>query len=494
MRFASFLSVFTMCQVALAQDPCDLAFVGTPITCPGDDDATLTVVGAPGLYTYSWAHDLTLNGATAINLAPGFYTVQVIDTSGCISVLEIDVTDPIIPPLGTITVTNISCAGNNDGTVAFTLTGGAYPWTWDQDPAETNTTLTNLGPGIYSVTIVGPTCPSFVGAELGDPDVTIIGGPDYCPADPPLLTTELEFGFQPHIYAWSTGESTTSVQTPAGTIGPIDLTATDTSSGCVATAQVILNELPSPTVTFSAPDTVCMKVPFVVDTIALTDADSLVWRWGGFGTSNLGSPTVILPDPFWQPISLQGYDLFGCGNLPVLDSIFVRPRPPAIFSAEQIPCTPMVEIVLGSVADSCAFFIGDSLVTNDCSGSFQWDFRRYSFYDFTLYTTQPDRCNDTLAVTIDVRTEPTLFLPNAFTPNGDGNNDEWPGPVRIPEKGFEIRVFDRWGIEQWATIDTQEKWNGSDLPSGLYPFIMRMRDPCEETKEITKNGFVTLLR
>lgn len=154
----------------------------------------------------------------------------------------------------------------------------------------------------------------------------------------------------------------------------------------------------------------------------------------------------------------------------------------------------MVEIVLGSVADSCAFFIGDSLVTNDCSGSFQWDFRRYGFYDFTLYTTQPDRCNDTLAVTIDVRTEPTLFLPNAFTPNGDGNNDEWPGPVRIPEKGFEIRVFDRWGIEQWTTNDTQEKWNGSDLPSGLYPFTMRMRDPCEETKEITKNGFVTLLR
>ena len=70
-------------------------------------------------------------------------------------------------------------------------------------------------------------------------------------------------------------------------------------------------------------------------------------------------------------------------------------------------------------------------------------------------------------------------------------------PIRTSEvdrSGVDGAGVDRWGIEQWATIDTQEKWNGSDLPSGLYPFIMRMRDPCEETKEITKNGFVTLLR
>ncbi|MBK9177040.1 MAG: gliding motility-associated C-terminal domain-containing protein [Flavobacteriales bacterium] len=231
----------------------------------------------------------------------------------------------------------------------------------------------------------------------------------------------------------------------------------------------------------------------IVNTVA-TDADSLVWRWGGFGFSNLPDPTVVFPQGLWQPISLQGFDLFGCGGAPVQDSIYIRPQRPAIFSAVQIPCSPVVDIVLGSQSDSCAFFIGDSLVTNDCSGYIRWDFRRYDVYDFTLYTTQPNRCDDTLDVMVDVRTEPVLFLANAFTPNDDGINDLWPDRVEIPDTGFELILYDRWGRTLWSTIDPNEQWDGADAPVGVYVYTMRMRDPCQPTNEITKAGHVTVFR
>ncbi|MCB0764098.1 MAG: gliding motility-associated C-terminal domain-containing protein, partial [Flavobacteriales bacterium] len=101
---------------------------------------------------------------------------------------------------------------------------------------------------------------------------------------------------------------------------------------------------------------------------------------------------------------------------------------------------------------------------------------------------------DTSAVRLDVRTEPTLFLPTAFTPDGDGVNDVWPGPVEIPDAGFEIQVFARSGERLWSTTDTQAKWDGASLPIGVYPYTMRMRDPCKPTDEVARNGFVTIVR
>lgn len=494
MRYLLLVNVLLLNISLLAQEPCDVSLSSTPITCPGDADGTLTVEGTGGPYTYLWSHDPSLTSATATNIAPGVYTVIVTDGIGCISELEENVQDPDVPPLGSITTTDITCAGNNDGSLTFTPNSPSYDWEWMHDPAETSPLLTGMGPGTYVVFVTDPpNCPSYIFGELGDPDVLILGDPNYCPSDPPLLTAELAFGFQPHVYEWSTGATTSAIQIDPGMEGAIELTATDTTSGCVATADLFLTELPSPFVEFAVPDSVCEELPFTASTID-TDADSLVWRWAGSSTSNETDAIVTYNEPYWQQISLQGFDIFGCGNAPVVDSIYVHPIKPAYFTVEQIPCSPRVRIELMSDADSCAFFIGDSLVINECWGSYQWDNRRYAIYDHTFIATQRNMCNDTAGVKLDVRTEPTLFLPTAFTPNNDGMNDEWPGPVDISDHGFELHLFDRWGASLWVTKDPMAKWSGADLPAGVYVYTMRMRDPCEPTNEVAKTGQVLLLR
>ncbi|MBL7951234.1 MAG: gliding motility-associated C-terminal domain-containing protein [Flavobacteriales bacterium] len=486
--------LFAQVTLGQAQEPCAVELSIDPPTCAEDADGSITLIpGAGGPFTFEWSHDTGLNGPQAAGLEVGSYSIVISGDQGCISFIDTVVPDPGHPPLGSITTTNISCAGTDDGTATFTVNPGPYTWEWVDDPNITNPLRTGLGAGSYTALVLGGICPSYITGMLGDPDIFINGAFEYCPASPPTLTTDNVWGFQPDIFLWSTGDVTSTLQVEPGLEGSVSLTAINSTTGCTATDEVELTLLTGPTVLFSIVDSLCIHLP-THPTLDQSDADSLIWRWGVNGNSNALEPTIMYDDPFWQPISVQGFDALGCGSLPVHDSVFVRPRSYADHSATQVPCTTLLQLDLHSTADSCALFIGDSLYLNLCSGSVQLDLRRYSDYDITFYSTRPDRCDDTASTHIDLRTEPTLFLPNAFSPDGDGANDTWPGPVEIPDNGFELLLFDRWGTNLWITRDTQAKWDGSTFPPGVYVYTMRMRDPCEPTNEVARKGIVTLVR
>ncbi len=492
-RIATFAALCCLLS-GYAQEPCVLDITIDPPTCVDDADGSITLAMGPGgPFSFQWSHDFALDAPQATNLEVGIYSVTVLGDLGCVSVIDTVVAEPFHPPLGTMTTTDISCAGIADGTVTFAVNPGPYTWEWVDDDAITSPVRTGLTPGSYTALVLGGICPSYITGFLGDPDIFINGAFAYCPAAPPTLTTANSWGFQPDVFLWSTGDVTSSLSVITGLEGTVSITAVNSATGCTATDEVELTILPSPTVSFNITDSVCIHLPTVA-TVAQSDADSLVWRWANNGYSNAEEPTVVFDLPYWQPISLQGFDALGCGNLAVEDSVFVRPRLPADHTAAQIPCTTLLQLDLRSTADSCALFIGDSLYFNLCSGSVQLDMRRYTEYDITFYSTQPNRCDDTASTHIDLRTEPTLFLPTAFTPDGDGMNETWPGPVDIPENGYELMLFDRWGTHFWSTRDTQEKWDGSSFPTGVYVYTMRMRDPCEPTNEVAKKGTVTLLR
>ncbi|MBS1937187.1 MAG: gliding motility-associated C-terminal domain-containing protein [Bacteroidetes bacterium] len=480
--------------IAWGQPPCNISVQITPPTCPDDLNASITLVpNAPGQYTYTWAQDPALHGPVATGLGAGPYSVTVTDTSGCISQIDTTVAPPVLPDLGSLTATNISCAGMNDGSITLTVNPGPYTWQWTDDPANHNFTRTGLGPGVYVVLISGGICPNWLFADLGDPGVNIGGDATYCPADPPTLWADMLWGFQPDVFQWSTGATSSWIQVQPGTTGPITLTATNSATGCTSTGTINLTMQSAPVSTFSAPDSLCLRSPGL-GVLLSTNADSLVWRWGSTGFSNEPFPTITFDSPGWQPITLQGFDATGCGSAPLPDSVFVRPRFPAHFTTVQVPCTPGIEVHFDSQADSCAFFVGQRLVLNQCRGTFRVDLERYAEYDFTFYSTRPDHCDDTASARIDVCTAPTAFLPNAFTPNNDGINDTWPGHLDIPDLNYQVQVFNRWGESLWATTNPEEKWDGGNLPPGVYIYRMTMRDPCNPTSDLQRNGFITLLR
>jgi|GEM_PF-705836 len=104
------------------------------------------------------------------------------------------------------------------------------------------------------------------------------------------------------------------------------------------------------------------------------------------------------------------------------------------------------------------------------------------------------RSYDTVNVGIDYRNR--LFIPNAFSPNGDGKNDVFKVPNLTFERIMEFRVFNRWGQEIFSTTDSKQGWDGTwkgtPQDMGTYTYLIRVGYP--DGLEETYKGNVTLVR
>lgn len=105
---------------------------------------------------------------------------------------------------------------------------------------------------------------------------------------------------------------------------------------------------------------------------------------------------------------------------------------------------------------------------------------QHMFYDIReenikLLVTNNQGCKDSIEKTISVKEKITIYLPSAFTPNGDGINDEY-CPAYSNIKKYEIHIFDRWGKKLWESHNIDECWNGiyqgELLPIGVYTYIV----------------------
>jgi gliding motility-associated-like protein len=97
---------------------------------------------------------------------------------------------------------------------------------------------------------------------------------------------------------------------------------------------------------------------------------------------------------------------------------------------------------------------------------------------------------------------PRYELPNVFTPNGDGFNDEF-GPMngyRFVEN-IDLKVYNRWGQQVFSTSDPAINWDGKDefnhmpLPDGTYYFNCIVREIYfDGLHDRTLNGIVVIMR
>lgn len=90
------------------------------------------------------------------------------------------------------------------------------------------------------------------------------------------------------------------------------------------------------------------------------------------------------------------------------------------------------------------------------------------------------------------------YVPSAFTPNDDGYNDAWiPLGDRVDLDHYDLRVFDRWGQELFASTDFREGWDGTasghEVPVGVYAYRIDVRDAFTQERWIL-HGHVTLVR
>ena len=93
-----------------------------------------------------------------------------------------------------------------------------------------------------------------------------------------------------------------------------------------------------------------------------------------------------------------------------------------------------------------------------------------------------------------VKYAPGIFVPNAFTPNGDGVNDQWRISFLDPGLGGEVDVFNRWGQVVYhssgGTVSWDGRLNGKPQPAGVYVYVISFK----KGNFPNLKGMVTLIR
>ncbi len=112
---------------------------------------------------------------------------------------------------------------------------------------------------------------------------------------------------------------------------------------------------------------------------------------------------------------------------------------------------------------------------------------------YTLITTSENKCTATDQLIVNV--ERTFKIPNTFTPNGDGINDEWIIPYLDSYPNATVEIYNRYGQKIFTSsaysIPFNGRYNGAELPLGTYYYIINPKTKISR-KLIT--GSVTIIR
>lgn len=114
-----------------------------------------------------------------------------------------------------------------------------------------------------------------------------------------------------------------------------------------------------------------------------------------------------------------------------------------------------------------------------------------SVTQYRLMVQSPEGCVNEDAMTVRVAGD--IYVPTAFTPNGDGLNDTWSLPLVDPDWGIRVKIFDRYGQLVYTgdgmTISWDGSFRGAALPAGVYVYVLTARSP-----PLQRKGTITLIR
>ncbi|MFN8285554.1 MAG: T9SS type A sorting domain-containing protein [Chitinophagales bacterium] len=215
----------------------------TQPTCFGNNNGTvdLSVSGGVGGYTYLWS-----NGSTTANLSSltaGTYTVTVTDGNNCSASSSVNVNEP--DQLSTNATSNdVSCFGENNGTVYVNALGGTPTYTYVWSNGGSSAQLSNLSAGSYTATVTDANgCSSVATTSVAEP-AEIQFATSTIPAtqgnnNGSASIDNITGGSAPYSVSWSNGQLTN----PATNLSAGSYTATITdNSGCSKTVTLTVSE------------------------------------------------------------------------------------------------------------------------------------------------------------------------------------------------------------------------------------------------------------
>ncbi|HPB26575.1 MAG TPA: gliding motility-associated C-terminal domain-containing protein, partial [Bacteroidales bacterium] len=390
------------------------------------------------------------------------------------------------PVLNTTSLNGIS--GTWNPPAINNITSGLYTFTPDTGVCATNNTIAvtvNPLPSIATVAFPSTVC-------LGHNTTLGAVGAD--------------------TYTWAPGNLNGSSVIVAPTTATVYSVTGTSLAGCTGSATVAVNIAPEVSMDFiTTPKVGCypLDVQFSFVPNGLVDTNSLHWNFDDPSTtndiSNLTEPGYTYTDKGHYVVTLYGVSIYGC-NLVAYDTVIVRPGPVADFTTHPEAGEtndPRIYFYDQSIdAVSWQWNFGNPQSGNDNFSDLQNPSHNYTdsgtFY-VQLIVANEFNCLDSVAKPIRIYESYAFFVPNAFTPDGDGINEGFRGKgVGIDENSFEMYIYDRWGKLMFKTNDLYSEWdginynNGADCEMGVYVWLISFREKTGLRHDL--KGFVTLVR
>ncbi|HTB32694.1 MAG TPA: PKD domain-containing protein, partial [Bacteroidia bacterium] len=455
--------------------------VSTTITgegCNGGSNGTAIATGAGGTppYKYQWNNGQTTD--TATGLSAGTYTVTVIDSNTCSATNTATVTQPA--------VLNVSLSGpqticNGDsGTLTATVTGGtspyAYSWSGGSTSISSTAVVSPTSTTTYTVNITdanGCVTSATIVVSLGPPlSVIIKGAHSVCSGANLTICAVPTGGSGGDTYVWQPG----NLSGPCVNIAPsasttYTLTVTD-NCGTPASATTFVPVNPLPNIVFSA-DVMQGCAPLCIQfrdksTIAQGQIVSWAWRFGSGDTADYKDPIYCYPDSGHFGVTLTTVSDSGCSaTLNILNMITVYGHPNTQFSMSPQPTDILhaniqfTDNTTDSYGLSYWFWnFGDG---TDSTSNLQNPTHTYQdtgTFCASMVAMNIHGCTDTATNCLVIDPSFSLYIPDAFTPNGNGRNDVFMVKGQYITS-FEMYIFDRWGTQLFYTNDINTGWNGT---------------------------------
>ena len=462
--------------------------------------------GGNGGYSYTWSNGVG-NGAQ-VGVAPlvtTTYQVTVTDSLNCpaaVAELTIYVRDPLeieIDPIDTV------CPGDEIPLVSHPVGGDSiFTFQWSDGINHGDTSILTASTSKYVTVELTDQCgtsPSAIDSVWiqvgGYPEIQVESYADtICPNEPYVLKPKSTGGQNPLIYTWDNGLGTGSIKAVAPLKTTVyNVTVSDecaTPEGECSITLFIEDHLFEAMV-----DTTENCQPGTFKFYIDTDETDNTYYWNfGDGYSNVGAldtTEVLFEAVGCKDIGLKLVSEMGCEfekSYPCM--VNVRRTPIADFDYD--PYNPniidaQVQFTnLTTYAEYYQWFINDTLITE--SIHMVKMFSDSGKYQVMLTAENQYNCVDTVTKSIKVDYKTLIYIPSAFTPNGDGINDVFE-PKGDGVLSYSMQIFDRWGALVFESTSEEKGWDGSyvwknrkDASIGTYIYQIEYKEINENTKFI----------
>ena len=479
--------------------------------CDGDVIAPLNVVSTNG-GTVNWYDNAGLVGpplATGNSFTPtqgiGTVTYYAAETEGVLgcqgpSDNVVIIVHPI-PAAPNWTGNTTYCEGDVPTPLTGIPTlGGTITWYNNMPPATILSTLLSFNPGLVVGTTVLYITETANGCESASTPISILVKPTplaptvtgdllYCEGETPtpLTATPTIGGTINWENALGLNLGTGTTYTPGLTNGFTNIHVFETLNGCTGPDAIVTIEVqPAPMVTVTSQIAICIGDSVFVT--ALNNGYTITWSDG-----QTGADVWLGPDTTTNYVVTATNPL--CGFAEDSIKIIVNYLPDVVAGNDTLigiggEVTLWAECPINVTYEWIPNI--DQCLVSDCS----------EVYDVpdqtTLYVvivTDPIGCTNSDSVLVDINGFMEVFVPNIFSPNGDGWNDllEIKGPRLF---NYYIQIYDRWGKVVFESTEQKEYWDGKLNGSELAPqtFVYMLSGESVLGDKITKEGNVTIIK